>query len=414
MANIGIIGAGLAGLHIGLYLQQHGLSPTIYTDRSPDEIRRGRLLNTVALGWPARDRDEALGVRYWDLPENVIRRMHIYVVGEQPLRIAGKWTEGPGVNFIDMRAYLARLMVEFTARGGRLEQRAVTIDQVAALADGHDLVVVATGRDGLANLFERIAEESPYARPQRYLWSGLVRGVAFAEPPTLTYHILPEAGEWLDISPFVTERGRASALFLEATVGGPLEPLARMRYGDDPGAFDRALLEACMEYLPGTRDRIDADAFRVLAPLDQVAGTVTSTVRRGFRRLDNGRCVLAVGDAHAVPDPVAGQGGNMAVKAAWLVSEMIVERVRAGQALDEDFCVRAAQRQWRAVAASIYMSNAMLMPPPAHVQHLLGAASQHQAVADAFIHGFIDPERGWHVLSSPENTQAFLDELMGA
>jgi 2-polyprenyl-6-methoxyphenol hydroxylase-like FAD-dependent oxidoreductase len=47
MKHIGIIGSGIAGLHLGLFLQKHGVDSTIYSDRSPDQIRAGRLSNLV-------------------------------------------------------------------------------------------------------------------------------------------------------------------------------------------------------------------------------------------------------------------------------------------------------------------------------------------------------------------------------
>ena len=46
--RIGIVGAGIAGLHLALYLQKHGVDATLITDRAPDEYRGIRLLNTVA------------------------------------------------------------------------------------------------------------------------------------------------------------------------------------------------------------------------------------------------------------------------------------------------------------------------------------------------------------------------------
>ena len=39
MKNIGIVGSGIAGLQLGLFLQQHGMDATLYSDKSPDEIR---------------------------------------------------------------------------------------------------------------------------------------------------------------------------------------------------------------------------------------------------------------------------------------------------------------------------------------------------------------------------------------
>ena len=46
--HVGIVGAGIAGLHLALYLQKHGVAATVITDRTPDDYRDIRLLNTVA------------------------------------------------------------------------------------------------------------------------------------------------------------------------------------------------------------------------------------------------------------------------------------------------------------------------------------------------------------------------------
>lgn len=42
--RIGIVGAGTAGLHLGLFLRQHDVDVTVYTDRKPDEYSGLRLL----------------------------------------------------------------------------------------------------------------------------------------------------------------------------------------------------------------------------------------------------------------------------------------------------------------------------------------------------------------------------------
>ena len=38
MTSIAIVGAGVSGLHLGLFLQQNDVPVTIYTDRSAEEI----------------------------------------------------------------------------------------------------------------------------------------------------------------------------------------------------------------------------------------------------------------------------------------------------------------------------------------------------------------------------------------
>ena len=65
-SSIGIVGAGVSGLHLGLYLRQHDVPVTIYAERSPDEVRASRLLNTVGHHHHTLERERALGVHHWD------------------------------------------------------------------------------------------------------------------------------------------------------------------------------------------------------------------------------------------------------------------------------------------------------------------------------------------------------------
>ena len=46
--SIGIVGAGTAGLHLGLHLIENGVEATIYTDRRPEEYASMRLLTTMS------------------------------------------------------------------------------------------------------------------------------------------------------------------------------------------------------------------------------------------------------------------------------------------------------------------------------------------------------------------------------
>src|SRR5580693_5026266 len=69
MHDIGIVGAGIAGLHLGLFLQKRGIQATLYADRTPDEVRRGRLPSTTALFGTAREHMRQLGVAHWDTPD---------------------------------------------------------------------------------------------------------------------------------------------------------------------------------------------------------------------------------------------------------------------------------------------------------------------------------------------------------
>jgi 2-polyprenyl-6-methoxyphenol hydroxylase-like FAD-dependent oxidoreductase len=145
-----------------------------------------------------------------------------------------------------------------------------------------------------------------------------------------------------------------------------------------------------------------------MGPLDTLSGAIVPTVRRGVAPLPGGRFAMALGDTHVTHDPIVGQGANAASRAAWLLGELLSAHARAGGRFDEAFCTRAEQRLWESTAAAAAWTNAFLQPPPPHAIGLLVAAAQNQAIADAFVTNFNDPDRMWAVVSSPDATAAFI------
>jgi 2-polyprenyl-6-methoxyphenol hydroxylase-like FAD-dependent oxidoreductase len=61
MGSIGIVGAGVAGLHLALYVQRHGVPATLYAERTPEEHRVSRLSSTPGHFGNTIAREAALG-----------------------------------------------------------------------------------------------------------------------------------------------------------------------------------------------------------------------------------------------------------------------------------------------------------------------------------------------------------------
>jgi len=117
MNGIGIVGAGIAGLQLGLYLRQHGVPATIYSDGTPEQTRAGRLPNSVARFEHTRARERELGVSHWEFPDFEMKCVHFYIDGDPPLTFRGD-LQRPA-SFVDMRLYQAQLLEDFAARGGQ-------------------------------------------------------------------------------------------------------------------------------------------------------------------------------------------------------------------------------------------------------------------------------------------------------
>ena len=404
MTSIGIVGAGIAGLHLSLLLTQRGVSVTLYAERTPEEHLAGKLSSVVTRFGPTREREQALGVNYWDEPDFGAFCFYVNVLGEYPLAFRGDLSQPAQV--VDMRLYHAKLLEDLHDRGVDVVYGTLNAEDLTRLADTHDLVVVATGRGSLTEVFPKVEEHSPFTEPQRHLFGGLFNGVSYPEPLGVTFAIMPGHGEMSTI-PIRSFKGRQSAIFCEAAPGGDFEIFSTMRYEDDPKAFETQLLEKIKQHAAPIYERINPEEFGVTRPQDLIQGAVTPVVRRGYAQLPSGKWVLALGDAHALNDPCIAQGANAASHAAQVVADAIVDHA----VYDEAFCQAVEQQVWVNLGAATAWTNANLMPPPEFAGQLFVAATQSQAVANAVADNFADPQRGWRVMSSAEEMSAFLAEL---
>ena len=400
--SIGIVGSGVAGLHLGLLLRQHDIPVVIYDAKTPQQMADGRLLNTVAHHNTTVQREKALNVDHWDLAEYGYFCHHHSIGGPQPLSFPGFFSAPSRA--IDYRIYIPQLLADFQERGGEFRVADMTPGSVTELSDRHDLIVVATGKGDISAMFGVRVDRSPYDKPQRRLCAGLYHGIERTDPRGVTMSIAPPHGELLEIPMFSFE-GHITVLLFENVPGGDTEVLADASYTDDPAAFERLVLEKLHAHHPQTFARVDPARFRLTRPQDLLQGAVTPVVREDYVRLPNGRYAISVGDAHTVVDPVIGQGANSASYSAWELGTAITE----DQNFDERFCQKAAARRANRVQAICDWTNLMIgLPPAGHLLQMLGAMSQSKPVADEFTDNFNYPERQWDILATPERTANFL------
>ena len=121
--------------------------------------------------------------------------------------------------------------------------RTVEAGELESLASRHDLLVVASGRATISNIFPRVAGDSPYTQPQRLVVGGLFRGIRYTEPRALEVNVIPGGGEILAV-PMQSFEPDLTGLGILITAGGALEPLRHLRYDEEPPAFAAAVLEA--------------------------------------------------------------------------------------------------------------------------------------------------------------------------
>ncbi|MBM7773184.1 2-polyprenyl-6-methoxyphenol hydroxylase-like FAD-dependent oxidoreductase [Actinokineospora baliensis] len=403
MPNIGIVGSGIAGLHLGLYLRKHDIDVTIYSDKTAEQLAGGRLLNTVAHHRTTLERETELGVDHWDLDEYGYFCNHHYIGGPEPLYFRGDFPTPSRA--LDYRVYLPRLAQDFEERGGTLEVRPVTPSTIVDLSERHDIMVISTGRAGLGAMFARRADKSPYDSPQRNLAVGLYHGVADNAPKGLSLSVSPGHGELLEI-PMYSHEGHVTGLLFEAIPGASdLNELSLTRYDEDPAAFEKLVLAKLQQHFPGVFERVDPNLFSVTRPQDVLQGGVTPVVREDYTRLPNGKYAIALGDAHLTVDPMIGQGANTASYSAFTVGAAIVEDL----GFDERLCERIANRRAGHLMSAAEWANFMVRREPApHLLELFATMAEDDRVCRDVVDNFNFPERQWDIMSSAERTHAYL------
>ncbi|MET1034259.1 MAG: styrene monooxygenase/indole monooxygenase family protein [Arthrobacter sp.] len=403
MKNIGIIGAGVAGLHLGLQLRQNGIPVTIYTNRTSEQVREGRVMNSVAHMHVTLDLESDLGIDHWPGDEyRYISHYHYNGWGEER-SYAGEFTSPSRT--LDYRIYLPRLMEDFTDRGGVIEYRDLSAGEIHALTDVHDLVVVSTGKGEIGAMFPKRADKSPYDRPQRKLAVGFWHGVARRDPNGVEISVIPGVGELLAI-PMWSFSGPVMALLFESVPGGPQEVLTDQRFEDDPEAYRELTLEMLRTHHPTVMERINVEEFRIQSDKDILQGGVTPVLREDYVPLPNGKFLLALGDVHLTVDPVQAQGANAAAYSARVVGDAILE----DDVFDERFMQKVASRRGERIEAANDWINTMIHNPPLpQIPALFTAMAANQALADEFTENFNYPIRQVDLLGSEARVSAAIE-----
>ncbi|WP_370151327.1 styrene monooxygenase/indole monooxygenase family protein [Streptacidiphilus sp. EB129] len=409
MAKVLIVGAGQAGLQLALGLQADGHDVTVLTDRTPDEVRDGRVLSTQCMFGTALGHERALGLALWDAQAPAVAGLGVSVTGPEAARVVD-WVgrlDAPAQS-VDQRLKMPAWLELFASRGGKAVIEAATVAGLDALAGDHDLTLIASGKGELASLFPSDAERSPYATPQRALAVSYVHGLAPRPEhdfPAVRCNIVPGIGE-LFVIPALTASGPCDILFWEGIPGGPLDAFEPALA---PEEQLRRTLDLMREYTPWEFERASRGVQLTDAGAT-LAGRFTPTVRRPVAELPGGGLVLGVADVVVSNDPITGQGSNTAAKCA--AAYLAAIRAHGDAPFDRAFAQGAFDAFWDSTAGvATAWTNAMLAPPPEHVLQLIGAAGEIPAVADRFANGFDNPSDFPDWFFTPEAADAYLASL---
>jgi len=410
MAKITIIGGGQSGLQLGIGLLQNGYDVTVVSDRTPEQIRDGRVTSSQCMFATALDNERALGIDFWDdtcppVEGIALSVPHPEIPGAKAIDWGARLDRV--AQSVDQRVKFPRWLEHFAASGGEPVFHEANLDDLERYAADSDLVVVAAGKGDIARIFERDAERSQFDQPMRALALTYVNGMTpRAEFSAVSFNIVPGVGEYF-VFPALTTSGPCEIMVFEGVPGGPMDCWGDVSTPAEHLAKSKWILET---FMPWEAER--CGAVELTDDLGILSGRFAPTVRKPVGLLPSGHPVLGMADAVLLNDPITGQGSNNASKGAAIYLQSILERGEGP--FDVIWMQETFERLWAYAEKVVGWTNALLLPPPPHVLNVLGAAGQFPAVAHRFANGFDNPPEFYDWFMDPGKADAYLAEVAAA
>jgi 2-polyprenyl-6-methoxyphenol hydroxylase-like FAD-dependent oxidoreductase len=405
MPRILIVGGGQAGLQLALGLAHDGHDVSVMSNRTPDDIRTGRVMSSQCMFDAALQHERELGIAFWDDGCPPIEGISLVVPGPEGGKLID-WAarlEGPAQS-VDQRLKMPRFMEELERRGGKVVLSDVTLPDLERHASEHDLVIVAAGKGEVAQFFERDAARSPYGAPQRALALTYVTGLApRPDFSAVAFNLIPTVGEYF-VFPALTTSGSCEIMVFEGIPGGPMDCWGDVSTPQEHLERSKWVLDTFLPWEAARAEQIElTDANGILA------GRFAPTVRKAVGELPSGALVLGLADAVVLNDPITGQGSNNASKAA--ASYLASIRANPEGPFDRQWMQETFDTYWEYAQYVTTWTNAMLGPPPPHVLELLVAGNDHQPIADRFANGFDNPPDYFEWFMEPDKASRYLGAL---
>lgn len=406
--RIAIVGAGQSGLPLALSLQQRGDHVTLVSNRSPDDIRAGKVMSSQCMFDTSLQIERDLGLNQWEADCPPVEGIGLTVPhpaqpGERLIDWAARLHRP--AQAVDQRLKMPVWMERFAALGGDLRIQDAGVDELEALAASHDLVVVSAGKGEIVRLFERDAQRSLYAAPQRALALTYVHGMTPRTPfSRVCFNLIPGVGEYF-VFPALTLSGPCEIMVFEGVPGGPLDCFGDVAGPEAHLARSREVLERFLPWEAERCRRVElTDANGVLA------GRFAPTVRHPVGRLPSGRLVFGMGDAVVVNDPITGQGSNNATKCFKAYHDAIV--VRGDVPFDAAWMQATFEHYWAYAQHVTRWTNMLLAPPPEHILKLLTVAGQCESIASTIANNFDHPPGFFPWWADPVECERFIEDHM--
>ncbi|MDJ0719447.1 MAG: hypothetical protein QNJ54_35380 [Prochloraceae cyanobacterium] len=403
MRRIGIIGAGQAGLCLGISLVDAGYDVTIFSDRTADDILNSKLKSTPLLFHDAIEIERNLGLNFWDEESPVCTRFRNQVLDTEgnlvldySSNIEKPWQA------VDQRLKFSSWIEEFVRRGGELIIQEINLNDLDKLARNYDLVVVAVGKGDLATLFERDEQRARHNKPKRHLGAGLFAKLKADSTSFHTFEVtnLPHVGEIFQFPFYDRNENPCSVLGFQAHPQGVMD---RFSFVQNGGELQKITKELIQQFKP--REYEIFEDMELNEENGWLCGAITPIVRRPVGHLPSGGIVMGIGDAVILHDPIAAQGANNANKMAHLVSQRIIER--GDRPFNASWMGAVFNEFWEYVQYSVALTDCLLAPPE-HLQDIIKAMAENPDVLKDYFNGCNNPPSLSPWFFDPEEAKKYL------
>ncbi|KJY68541.1 styrene monooxygenase/indole monooxygenase family protein [Vibrio nigripulchritudo] len=387
MRSIAIVGGGQAGLPLAIRLLDNDYRVTVVTNRTPEDVRNGRVLSSQCMFDDALQIERDSGLNLWekncpDVDGIGFSVPHPEVVGEKAIEWSA--TLDKPAQAVDQRVKMPIWMELFESKGGKLVIEDVGIPELENLTSTHDLVILAAGKGEVVRLFERDEARSAFSKPQRALALTYVNGMKKQDDfSQVAFNLIPGVGEYFTFPAFTTS-GPCDIMVFEGIPRGPMDCWNDVTTPQEHLSKSKEILATFAPW--------EAERCQHIELTDEngiLAGRFPPTIRKPVMTLPSGRLVFGMGDAVATNDPITGQGSNNATKAAKVYGDAII--ARGEQSFTADWMNQTFETFWDYASSVVNWTNSLLLPPPPHILELLASAQQIPSLASTIANGFNHP-----------------------
>jgi hypothetical protein len=385
MRKVAIVGGGQSGLQLALGLQQQRYEVTVVSNRTPEQIRKGRVTSSQFMFHDSLQNERDLGINFWEKECPRTEGIGFSVPGPDGVRALFWQTKLDHYGqSVDQRVKFSGWLEEFAKRGGNVIYEDAGAPELEKYASSHDLLIVAAGKGEVARLFTTDTAHSPFSAPMRALALTYVRNMVPRTPFTaVAFSLIPGVGEYF-VFPALTTSGSCEIMVFEGVPGGPMDCWSDVKTPQQHLLRSKEILQ---KFLPWEAER--CHDIELTDDMGTLAGRFAPIVRNPVCKLPSGRLVLGMADVVVLNDPITGQGSNTAAKAAKVYLSRILERGK--QPFDASWMQQTFDSFWNYAEWVVKWTNSLLTPPPPYILQLMGAASQVPALASKIANGFNNP-----------------------